>query len=183
MAVPMFHVHLVKGKIRDDFIYVITGEEKGYIKDFINRVQLLDKKIKNLIEKYIRNIQPTSPIYNLLKKNNVTETNNWIYNGIINGSENNFMHINFEKSSFEEDIDGTPIYIGNKQFYELTDVLSLNSYCFINSYIYPIFKLKDIIVTEKIKKNNKTIVSFRSKAYFPEIYIKQGSLSYSTEVH
>eukprot|EP00833_Pecoramyces_ruminatium_P017730 jgi/Orpsp1_1/1191762/evm.model.d7180000088356.2 len=180
MAVEMFHVHLLNGKIHDNFIYVITGEEKGFIKDFITRVRLLDEKIKQLIKKFIKNIQPTSSIYNLLKNNNVTENNNWIYNGIINGPNNNFMHISYEKSLFEEDIEGTPIYINNEEFFEMSEVLSLNSYCFIKGFIYPIFKLKDIIITEQTKKN-KTIISFKSKAYFTEIYFKKGTVNCITE--
>ncbi|ORX77562.1 hypothetical protein BCR32DRAFT_270586 [Anaeromyces robustus] len=180
MAIPMFHVHLVKNRIHDDFIYVITGEEEGYIKDFIKRIRLLDNHIKFQIQQYIKNIQPTSPLYTLIKKYNVTETSNWTFTGIINGSNNNYLHISFKKKGSEDNIEGTPIYNGNELYYDMIHLLSLNSYCFVYGEIYPILKLKDIIVIEQIKQNKK-ILSFKSKAYFTEMFFKEESMNYTTK--
>jgi len=180
MTIPMFHLHQVKDSFRDNFIYKITGKENGSLKDFITKVQLLDKKIYNLIQNYIKNINPTSPIYPLLVKNGVTETSHWNYYGIINGPEQNYLHINYSRPPIDQDIEGTPIYIGDELFYDMENVLSLNSYCFVHGYIYPIFRLKNIEVKEQVI-HETPMVTFHSKAYFTEIYFKPGSVNFTTK--
>ncbi|OUM67888.1 hypothetical protein PIROE2DRAFT_4567 [Piromyces sp. E2] len=180
MTLPMFHVNQVKDHFRDDFIYKITGQEDGALKDFITKVKLLDKRVYNLIQHYIKNIKPSSPIYPLLKKNGVTETSHWNFYGIINGPDQDYLHISYKKSPIEQDIEGTPIYIGDEPFYDMENVLSLNSYCFVHGQIYPILKLKDIIVEEHVL-HDTPVVSFHCKAFFTEIYFKLGTVNCTTK--
>ncbi|ORX53733.1 hypothetical protein BCR36DRAFT_348623 [Piromyces finnis] len=171
LAIPMTHYHVSKNNfIQDNFFHKITDEENISTLKLIQQLKLIDEKIKNLISEYIKNIDDTSPIANLIKKNNVKYDQNWKYNGIIN-KINDIEYINFHyfKKSFNKRTKiGTNIYYDNTYSKEIDELLSKNTDFCIYGNIYPIIKINHVVVNEK-NDNGKKIVCFTCKAYFNDI--------------
>ncbi|KAG4082469.1 hypothetical protein H8356DRAFT_1753388 [Neocallimastix lanati (nom. inval.)] len=139
------------------------------MKKFIERLRFIDSRMQMLISDYIRHIDESSPIYYMLKKNNVTFNQNWIFTGIINKGNNNteYINIRYFKDSFKD-----KKKIG-------TNCL-LDTFCYINGNIYPLIKVNYIIINERIV-NNIPMVNFTCKAYFVDINFIPNSIHCSTK--
>jgi len=183
LSIPMRHYHLSKNNyIQDNFIYRISNNETGAIAKFIERLRLIDNRIQSLIANYIKNIEVTSPIANLIRKNNVTYNTNWIYTGIINKiNDREYVNIRFFKDSINGNAKfGTKVYTGNDKFIEMADLLSRNTYSYVTGEIYPIIKVNYVLINERII-NGKPIVNFTCKAYFVDLIFSQKTAHCSVE--
>jgi len=171
LSIPVTHYHLSKNNfVQDHFFHKILNNENKSTKKFIERIRLIDEKIKQLISDYIKNIDTTSPISELLKKNNVTYDKNWIYTGIISKTnDTEYINLRYFKESFKkENKIGTKVYCENKFSHELDDLLSRNTNCYIHGNVYPIVKIGCVIVNERVI-DGKPMVNFTCKAYFVDI--------------
>ncbi|ORY14485.1 hypothetical protein LY90DRAFT_677625 [Neocallimastix californiae] len=182
MTLPMRHYHINEKFrfINSSFYYLIEGNENNSIKLFLNHVKKIDKYLKNLVQDYIKNVNKESPLYSLLKKNNVTADKLWKYIGIIsknNGRE--YLSIDFIKRSYYNPNQiGSKIYNDKELIIDLMKQLaddSKNTYVYGD--IYPLIKINSIIVYEK-KTDIGNIVCFKTKAYIPNIIIKKDTLKY-----
>mgnify|MGYP007070337512 CR=1 FL=1 len=179
----MSHYHLSKTNfVQDNFIHKISNNESTSTQKFIERVRLIDEKMKYLISDYIKHIDGTSPIANLLLKNNVTPNQNWMYTGIINKSKDteyiNFRY--FKDSNNGKSKIGTNVYYGNNYSIEVADLLSRNTFSYIHGNIYPIIKVNYILVNERVI-NGTVILNFTCKAYFVDINFSLNSIRCSTK--
>ncbi|KAL6590730.1 hypothetical protein U3516DRAFT_819074 [Neocallimastix sp. 'constans'] len=128
-------------------------------------------------------IDESSPIYYMLKKNNVKFNQNWIFTGIINKGNNNteYINIRYFKDSFKgKKKIGTNVYCGDDYLDEMADLLSRDTFCYINGNIYPLIKVNYIIINERIV-NNIPMVNFTCKAYFVDINFIPNSIHCSTK--
>jgi hypothetical protein len=183
LAIPMSHYHLSKNNyVQDNFIHRISDNENEPIKKFVERIKNIDSHIKMLIAEYIKNIDAKSPLANMLQKNNVSFNKNWIYNGIINESNGTeYLNLRFFKDSFDKRSKlGTAIYNGSKRFGELEDLLSRNTYSYVNGKIYPLFKVSYVLVNERFI-NGQRVVAFTCKAYFVDMLFSQNTVKCSTK--
>jgi len=96
LSISMSHYHLNKNNfVQGNFFHKIFTDETASINKFIERIRLIDeKKIKYLISDYIKQMDMTSLIANLLLKNKVIYNQNWTYTGIINKNKD-ADYINF----------------------------------------------------------------------------------------
>jgi len=169
--------------VQDNFIHRISENETEPMKKFIERLRFIDSRMQMLISDYIKLINRSSPIYNMLKKNNVTFNQNWIFTGIINKGNNNteYINIRYFKDSFKEKKKiGTNVYCGDDYLDKMADLLSRDTFCYINGNIYPLIKVNYIIINERIV-NNIPMVNFSCKAYFVDINFIPNSIHYSTK--
>jgi len=182
LSIPMSHYHLSKNNfIQDNFFHRISPSENVSINKFIERVRLIDEKIKYLISEYIKHIDENSPIANLLVKNKVTYNQNWIYTGIINKNKDvEYINFRYFKDSLNEKYKiGTNVYCGDVYSKEIADLLSKDTYCYIHGNIYPIIKINYVLINERIV-NGIPMVNFTCKAYFVDINISADSVRCST---
>lgn len=183
LSIPMTHYHLNKNNfIQDSFFHRISNNENNSTIKFIEHVRLVDERIKYLISNYIKNIDMTSPIANLLAKNKVTHNQNWIYTGIINKrKDTEYINFRYFKDPIKEKFKiGTNVYCGDVYSKKIADLLSKNTYCYIHGNIYPIIKVCYILINERVI-DGITMVNFTCKAYFVDINISSDSLRFSTE--
>lgn len=185
LSIPMSHYHLNKNNyVQDNFIHKITNNENPSTVKFIERIRLVDERIKYLISDYIKNINMNSlsPIANLLRKNNVTYNQNWIYTGIINkGKEDEYINFRYFKDAVNSKSKiGTNIYCGDTYSNEIADLLSRNTFSYIHGNIYPILKVNYVLVNERIV-NGTSMVNFTCKAYFVDINFSLNSVRCSTK--
>jgi len=196
LSIPMSHYHLSKNNfVQDNFFHKISTSESVSTNKFIERVRLIDEKMKCLISEYIKHIDMNSPIANLLVKNKVTYDQNWIYTGIINkNKDQNWIYtgiinknkdveyINFRyfKNSLNEKYKiGTNVYCGDVYSKEIADLLSKNTYSYIYGNIYPIIKISYVLINERVV-NGIAMVNFTCKAYFVDINISADSVRCNT---
>ena len=183
LSIPMSHYHLSKNNfVQDNFFHKISTDETAPINKFIERIRLIDEKMKYLISDYIKRMDMTSPIANLLLKNKVTYNQNWIYTGIINKSKD-VEYINFRY--FKDSVNakskiGTNVYCDDVYSKEIADLLSRNTYSYIHGNIYPIIKVNYVLINERVI-NGIPMVNFTCKAYFVDINISAESVRYSTD--
>jgi len=183
LSIPMSHYHLSKNNfVQDNFFHKISTDETAPINKFIERIRLIDEKMKYLILYYIKRMDMTSPIANLLLKNKVTYNQNWIYTGIINKSKD-VEYINFRY--FKDSVNakskiGTNVYCDDVYSKEIADLLSRNTYSYIHGNIYPIIKVNYVLINERVI-NGIPMVNFTCKAYFVDINISAESVRYSTD--
>ena len=183
LSIPMSHYHLSKNNfVQDNFFHKISNDETASINKFIERVRLIDEKMKYLISDYIKRMDMTSPIANLLLKNKVTYNQNWIYTGIINKSKD-VEYINFRY--FKDSVNakskiGTNVYCDDVYSKEIADLLSRNTYSYIHGNIYPIIKVNYVLINERVI-NGIPMVNFTCKAYFVDINISAESVRCSTD--
>ncbi|KAG4082101.1 hypothetical protein H8356DRAFT_1754570 [Neocallimastix lanati (nom. inval.)] len=184
LSIPMSHYHLNKNNfVQDNFIHRISENETEPMKKFIERLRFIDSRMQMLISDYIRHIDESSPIYYMLKKNNVKFNQNWIFTGIINKGNNNteYINIRYFKDSFKgKKKIGTNVYCGDDYLDEMADLLSRDTFCYINGNIYPLIKVNYIIINERIV-NNIPMVNFTCKAYFVDINFIPNSIHCSTK--
>ncbi|ORX41853.1 hypothetical protein BCR36DRAFT_587712 [Piromyces finnis] len=183
LSIPMSHYHLNKNNyIQDNFFHKISNNETASTNKFIEHVRLVDERIKYLISNYIKNMDMTSPISNLLTKNKVTYTQNWTYTGIINKSKDaEYINFRYFKDPIKEKFKiGTNVYCGDVYSKEVADLLSKDTFCYIHGNIYPIIKVCYVLVNERMI-NGVPMVNFTCKAYFVDINISSNSLRSSTE--
>ncbi|ORX41444.1 hypothetical protein BCR36DRAFT_588061 [Piromyces finnis] len=183
LSIPMTHYHLNKNNfIQDSFFHRISNNENNSTNKFICHVRLVDEKIKDLISNYIKNIDMTSPIANLLAKNKVTYNQNWTYTGIINKTKDiEYINFRYFKDPIKEKFKiGTNVYCGDVYSKEVANLLSKNTFCYIHGNIYPIIKVCYVLVNERVI-NGVPMVNFTCKAYFVDINISSDSLRLSTE--
>jgi len=169
LSIPMSHYHLNKNNfVQINFIHRISDNETEPMKKFIEFIRFIDSRMQILISDYIKHINGSSPIYNMLKKNNVTFNQNWIYTGIVNKGNNNteYINIRYFRDSFKgKKKNGTNVYCGDDYLYEMSDLLSRDTFCYINGNIFPLIKVNYIIINERTV-NNIPMVNFTCKAYF-----------------
>ena len=183
LSIPMSHYHLSKNNfVQDNFFHKISTDETAPINKFIERIRLIDEKMKYLISDYIKRMDMTSPIANLLLKNKVTYNQNWIYTGIINKSKD-VEYINFRY--FKDSVNakskiGTNVYCDDVYSKEIADLLSRNTYSYIHGNIYPIIKVNYVLINERVI-NGIPMVNFTCKAYFVDINISAESVRCSTD--
>jgi hypothetical protein len=176
LSIPMSHYHLSKNNyVQDNFIYRISNKENGAIAKFIERIRFVDNRIQMLICDYIKRVDSSSPISNLLFKNNVTSNSNWTYTGIINKiKDDEYINFRYFKDFSSKDTNhkdsklGTHIYNGNERFIELEELLSRDTFCYVHGLIYPLIKVIYVLVNERTV-NGMPLVNFTCKAYFVDI--------------
>jgi len=182
LSIPMSHYHLSKNNfVQDNFFHKISTSESVSTNKFIERVRLIDEKMKCLISEYIKHIDMNSPIANLLVKNKVTYDQNWIYTGIINKNKDvEYINFRYFKNSLNEKYKiGTNVYCGDVYSKEIADLLSKNTYSYIYGNIYPIIKISYVLINERVV-NGIPMVNFTCKAYFVDINISADSVRCNT---
>ncbi|OUM65715.1 hypothetical protein PIROE2DRAFT_7213 [Piromyces sp. E2] len=172
LSILMSHYHVSKNNFV--FFHKISTNETRTTSKFIERVRLIDERIKHLISNYIKHIDTNSPISSLLSKNNVTYNQNWMYTGIINKSKD-VEYINFR---YFKDAVNAKSKIGTNVY--SADLLSRNTYCYIHGNIYPILKVTYILINERMV-NGIPMVNFTCKVYFIYINFSADSIQCSTE--
>lgn len=182
LSIPMSHYHLTKNNyVQDNFIHKVSSKETLYSNKFIERIRLIDSHIKSLITNYIKRVDMTSPIANLLIKNHVTYNQNWIYTGIINKKDDvEYINLRYFRNSINGKSKlGTNVYYGDSYSNEIADLLSRDTYCYIYGNIYPIIKVCYVLVNERVV-NNVPMVNFTCKAYFLDINFSPNSVRCNT---
>ncbi|OUM66257.1 hypothetical protein PIROE2DRAFT_6603 [Piromyces sp. E2] len=173
LTIPMTHYHLSKKKIvKNNFFHKIMYNETNATKKFIQRLRLIDNKIKQLISNFIKDIDTTSPIANFLQKHKVTYDQNWIYTGIISKSNKNdteYINIHYYKNTDKRNTKiGTNVYLREDFSDDLDDLLSRDTYFYVYGNIYPIIKVSCVLINE-LMINGKPVVNFTCKAYFVDM--------------
>jgi len=182
LSIPMSHYHLSKNNfVQDNFFHRISSNESVSTNKFIERVRLIDERMKYLISEYIKHVDKNSPIANLLIKNKVTYNQNWIYTGIINKNKDvEYINFRYFKDSMNEKYKiGTNVYYGDVYSKEIAELLSKNTYSYIHGNIYPIIKINYVLINERVV-NGIPMVNFTCKAYFVDINISSDSLLCNT---
>lgn len=182
LSIPMSHYHLTKNNyVQDNFVHKVSSKETLYSNKFIERIRLIDSHIKSLITNYIKRVDMTSPIANLLIKNHVTYNQNWIYTGIINKKDDvEYINLRYFRNSINGKSKlGTNVYYGDSYSNEIADLLSRDTYCYIYGNIYPIIKVCYVLVNERVV-NNVPMVNFTCKAYFLDINFSPNSVRCNT---
>jgi len=102
LSLRMHHKNMMRNDKPLDgcFVYDITHREIYNIKLFIERLRYIDRSLQNLIAKYIRQVDSTSPVYTLFQDCNVTYSENWRYKGIINKDSNGKEYISIYYAKF-----------------------------------------------------------------------------------